>query len=154
MNTALVSWGVWLLSTAFELYSKVVRVSSDVYRLYNTEHQWFIADNGQFVDSSVITVSDSSQLWYFDGKTIVHMGANSIEKRLPFLSGEFTLKDSVVSMDDFISEVKFSAADTPPFPVIMAAFMIREGQFYPWAAATFKMFLRNGDEQEFFGRSA
>ena len=154
MYQTVLTLGVLALRFVMVLTGDVAKTSNNLYRYLTTEHEWFIASNGQFVDRSVIAIVDATRFWYFDGKVIVDMRHNGIEKRLPYLSGEFSLNGETVSMEDFFSEMRFMGTDEPPFAVIMAAFMIREKRFYDWASADFKMFLRDGSEKEFTGATA
>lgn len=151
MYQSVLTLGVLALRFVMVLTGDVAKTTNNLYRYLTTEHEWFIANNGQFVDRSVISISDSTRFWYFDGKAIVDMRHNGTEKRLPYLSGEFTLADMTVSMEDFFSEMRFMGSTEPPFAVLMAAFMIREKRFYDWGSAKFKMFLRDGSEKEFTG---
>jgi hypothetical protein len=146
------NWGVWVLNTVVYGFTSTKRLLSDIYRLYKNEQQWFISDSGQFVDSTVIDVPDNKLFWYFDGVTLVDMQKNGTDARLPYLSGEMHLaSDVVVPMDDFFGEIRYAGTDAPPFPVIMAAFMIHSKTFYAWPTALFKVFLRDGTEKEFMG---
>lgn len=149
MNTAIV-WATWLANTVMDTYTKVRSVYADVYRLYTTERIWYIADNGQFADSSYMDVEEGSRFWLFDGSTILGQ-AHSIKKRLEYLSCEMRIGTTVVPMDDFFENVKYGGDAVPPFSVIMAAFMISKKKFYPWTRAHFKVFLRDGEEREFDG---
>ena len=151
MYQSVLTLGVLALRFVMVLTGDVAKTTNNLYRYLTTEHEWFIADNGQFVDRSVISIADATRFWYFDGKAIVDMRHNGIEKRLPYLSGEFSLGDETISMEDFFSEMRFMGGVEPPFAVLMAAFMIREKRFYDWASAKFKMFLRDGSEKEFTG---
>lgn len=152
MNTLVLSWSTWLISSVLDGFTKVKTVCSDVARLYTESHLWFISDNGIFADSCYMDVWDKKGFWVFDGKLLVHsLAADMKPRRLPYLSAEMKIGLSTISLDTFFEEVRYSGEGEVPFPVLMAACMIYEKSLYDWHKAHFKVILRNGDEKTFVG---
>ena len=148
---------LYIINPVFDILNyfvdKVQRIfvtSKDVYRVCTSEPVWYILDNGQFSNSSVMDIADVDACWIYDG-TFLTKNTVANAKKLPFLSFEFKNGNSVVNMDDFIELTKFRANEPPPLAVLMAAFCIRSKTLHPWMNANFTVYSKMGDQMEFSG---
>jgi hypothetical protein len=129
---------------------RIFVTSKDVYRVCTAEPLWYILNNGQFSNSSVMDIDDVDSCWIYDGIFLTkNAGANA--KKLPFLSFEFKNGNNVVNMDDFIEGTKYRASEPPPLTVLMAAFCISTRKLHHWTYADFTVYSKMGDQMEFSG---
>ena len=144
--------GFFIYNFCSELVSKIMNTSIQMYRLCTVKPSWYIMDNGQFVDSSIISIFDKSTCWLYEDSLLIK-DSSLKSKKLPFLSFEFRFRDLTTNMDDFIEKTKFQAVLEPSLPVLMAAFCIEQKIMYPWSKSDFTAFTKMGEQINFTGSS-
>ena len=140
---------IWLINTGHAYISKVSNTVKDIYLLLTVVPEILISPSGQIISNTMFEIVDSEQIWNYSNNCL-YQSQQSQYKRLHILSCEFTYKEEVVSMDDFLENTKFSQ-ESIPFPVFMAAFTLYSKKLYPWENADFNVFTRNGDSVQFRG---
>lgn len=148
----LINSGFFVYNFCSELVAKIINNSIQIYRFCSVKPAWYIMDNGQFVDSSIISIFDKSSAWLYEDSLLIK-DSSLKSKKLPYLSFEFKFSDTTTNMDDFIEKTKFQAVSEPPLPVLMAAFCIDQKILYPWSNSNFTAFTKTGDQIEFTGSS-
>lgn len=148
---------LYIINPVFDIFNyvldkvnRIITTSKDVYRVCTAEPLWYILNNGQFSNSSVMDIGNVEACWIYDGIFLTkNTGTNA--KKLPYLSFEFKNNNSVVNMDDFIENTKFRASEPPPLAVLMAAFCISTRKLHAWTDANFTVYSKMGDQMEFSG---
>ena len=153
-------------------------VCGSVYQVITNEPTWLITPNGVFFNNSLFIdgcSSSSGDIWIYSDNLLCYgggsgssstsggsgsnsgSGGSTKAQKLPLLSCEFKTDGStvstvsIVSMDDFLEDLRYRGPEIPPLPVLMAAYTIQSKTVYPWWRGEFTAFTKTGEFVTFTG---